>query len=318
MSLSLGFAFDRSFPASFVLEVAAHLDTHEDARLWLIEDCFYTAAQPLAAAALATTIRLKVGLGILPAVARNPAIAAMEIATLAELGPGRLIAGIGHGVQTWMDQMGVRPDSPLTTLEEVTTAVRRLLAGEEVTVEGSVVQLDGVRLEAPPSVPVPVLAGVRGPKSLALAGRVADGVLLAEPAAPSYVRWALQHADAGEDFVTGVYAPLCLAERSEEAHRLMAPWVAGQLAQPNAGVQALPFVDDLLDRFSGGGVEAVATMPREWWAEIGPIGTLDDVIGHLAALDAAGVDHVGLFPAPDVDVARHQLDHLDRIMAAVI
>ena len=86
--------------------------------LWVIEDCFYTAGISLAAAALTATEHLTVGIGILPAVARNPAITAMELATLAGLAPGRVIAGLGHGVQSWMAQMGVRPPSPLVALEE--------------------------------------------------------------------------------------------------------------------------------------------------------------------------------------------------------
>ena len=80
-------------------------------QLWIIEDCFYTAGVSLAATALATTERLTVGIGILPAVARNPAITAMEIATLAGWRRGGSLAGIGHGVQSWMEQMGVRPPS---------------------------------------------------------------------------------------------------------------------------------------------------------------------------------------------------------------
>ena len=109
----IGMCFDRTFPAPFVVEVAEQLEADGVDQLWIIEDCFYTAGITLAAAALARTERLTVGLGILPAVARNPAITAMEIATLANLAPGRLIAGIGHGVQSWMAQMGARPESPL-------------------------------------------------------------------------------------------------------------------------------------------------------------------------------------------------------------
>lgn len=70
----------------------------------------------------------------------------MEWAALAEFFPGRLIAGLGHGVQTWMEQIGARVASPLTLLEETTTAVRQLLAGEEVTIAGRYVQLTGVQL----------------------------------------------------------------------------------------------------------------------------------------------------------------------------
>ncbi len=49
-------------------------------------------------------------------------------------------------------------------------------------------------------------------------------------------------------------------------------------------------------------------MPDDWWAELGPIGTLDDAAAHLAALDAAGVHSIGLFPAAEVEVARSQVD----------
>ena len=118
--------------------------------------------------------------------ADGKAIAAMELATLANLAPGRLLAGIGHGVQEWMEQMGARTSSPLTTLEEVITVVRRLLHGDTVTFEGREVSMRDVALDAPPSEVPPLLAGVRGPKSLALAGRVADGVVLAEGAGPTY------------------------------------------------------------------------------------------------------------------------------------
>ena len=85
--------FDRTFPPGFVTEFARRLDEGGADQLWIIEDCFYTAGVSLAATALAITERLTVGIGILPAVARNPAITAMEIATLCELAPGRFLPG---------------------------------------------------------------------------------------------------------------------------------------------------------------------------------------------------------------------------------
>ena len=60
-------------------------------------------------------------------------------------------------------------------------------------------QLDGVRLDQPPSVVPPVLAGVQQEKSLAVAGRVADGVILVEGAGPTYVDWALDRAGRPDD-----------------------------------------------------------------------------------------------------------------------
>ncbi len=72
----------------------------------------------------------------MPAPLRNVALTAMEVATLARIFPGRVIAGVGHGVQEWMAQVGGRVASPLTLLEEYAVALRRLLHGERVTVTG--------------------------------------------------------------------------------------------------------------------------------------------------------------------------------------
>ncbi|PZF79819.1 LLM class flavin-dependent oxidoreductase [Jiangella anatolica] len=308
--LQVGMSFDRSFPPAFVTEAARALEAGGAQQLWVIEDCFFTAGPSLAAAALTVTEQLTVGVGILPAVARTAPVTAMEIATLCGLGPGRVLPGVGHGVQAWMAQMGVRPLSPLTALEEVMVAVTRLLAGDEVTSHGHYVDLDAVRLEQPPADPPPLLAGVYGPKSLALAGRVAGGVVLAEPASPSYVRRALEQAGRAPgdpDFHVAVFGVVCVRKDRTEAYRTMAPWLADQLSRPRATVKALPFYDDLAARHADKGVDGLVTMPAEWWTELAPVGTLDDAAAHLQALEDTGVRSIGMFPRPDVEVARTQL-----------
>ena len=305
--------FDRSFPGTEVIQFARQLEDGGADDLWVIEDCFYTAGISLAAAALSTTQQLTVGIGILPAVARNPAITAMEIATLCQLAPGRVVAGIGHGVQSWMAQMGVRPQSPVTALEEVLVAVRRLLDGEEVSVQGRYVNLDAVRLDQPPEVRPTVLSGVRGPRSVAMSGRAADGLVLAEPGSPPYVAWAREQAGNPDGFVVAAYAALCVDSERASAHRTMAPWLAGLIENPSEGVRALPFYDDLADLFAKGGVEALAAMPADWWRTIGPIGTIDDAAEHIEQLEAAGADHIALFPAPELEVARRQIADVLRL-----
>jgi 5,10-methylenetetrahydromethanopterin reductase len=304
----VGMCFDRTFPPSLITDFARQLEAGGADQLWVIEDCFFTAGVSLAAAALAVTDRLRVGLGILPAVARNPAVTAMEIATLSGLAPGRVVPGIGHGVQDWMAQMGARTPSPVTTLEEVLTAVRRLLGGERVTMHGRHVHLDDVQLDQPPAEPPPLLAGVRGPRSLAMAARAAGGILLAEPASPSYVRLALEQAGPPADFHVAVYSALYVEADRAHAYRDMAPWLAALLDAPTAGLRALPFFDDLAARYAAQGIEGLVTMPSQWWIELAPIGTLDDAMTHVEALEAAGVDSIGLFPPPDVAVAQTQME----------
>ena len=146
--------------------------------LWLWEDCFREGAFASAGAALAWTERLRIGIGISPMPLRNVAMTAMEIATVERMFPGRLIPGVGHGVLSWMGQVGARVASPLTLMREYVTALRALLAGELVTTSGRYVNLDAVKLDWPPAVAPLVLAAAEGPKTLALTGEVADGTVL--------------------------------------------------------------------------------------------------------------------------------------------
>jgi len=307
---SIGMCFDRTFPPGAVVEFARRLEDGSADELWFIEDCFFTTAPPLAAAALAVTERLTVGLGILPAVARTAAVTAMEIATLAGLGPGRVVAGIGHGVQSWMAQMGVATPSPLTTLDEVIVSVKRLLAGERVTVHGRHVILDDVRLEDPPSPVPPVIAGVRGPKSLAHAGAAADGVLLDAPCPPQYVRWAREQCAAGADFQLRCFALLCVAPDRRDAYTAMAPMLAHHLDSGIQMLRQLPFFDDLSALNAAKGVDGLASMPSDWWQSIGAIGTVDDALGYVQAMESEGVRSISMFPFPDVELARAQIDEV--------
>jgi 5,10-methylenetetrahydromethanopterin reductase len=164
--------------------------------VWLWEDCFREGGLTTAAAALSWTSSLRVGLGLMPVPLRNPALAAMEIATLARLFPGRFVPGAGHGVLDWMAQVGARAASPMTLLREWVTAVRALLAGQTVTTSGEYVRLDHVALDWPPQTVPPLLVGARGPKTLALGGELADGIILDASIDPEGVRKKIAAAAA--------------------------------------------------------------------------------------------------------------------------
>ena len=155
--------------------------------LWLWEDCFLNGGVAAAAAILASTRNLKVGIGILPVPFRNVALCAMEIATLGRMFGDRAIPGIGHGVQDWMTQVGVRAGSPLTLLREYATSLRSLLHGQAVTTKGRYVTLDAVKLDWPPDPAPPLIIGATGPKTLALAGELGDGTVLVGGTSPAGV-----------------------------------------------------------------------------------------------------------------------------------
>lgn len=317
--MRLGLCFPRELPAPLIVEVAQRLEADGLDQLWVIEDCFFTTAPSLAATAFAHTERLHVGIGILPAVARNAAITAMELATLAQLAPGRLLAGIGHGVQEWMEQIGARAASPLTALDEVVSTVKRLLDGQSVNFDGRYVQLHDVVLDPPPDIAPPLLTGVRGPKSLELTGRLADGLILADCAGPTHTRASIERTGRADDptFRTCVFSALCLTDDRRDAHRLMAPFIESQLAAPWPGIDDHPHIDELRERHATGGLDAIVSMPSDWWVELGAIGNLDDVLEHADAMGAAGTTELAFFPGPTVEATREDLDAVARIRAAI-
>jgi alkanesulfonate monooxygenase SsuD/methylene tetrahydromethanopterin reductase-like flavin-dependent oxidoreductase (luciferase family) len=182
---ALGLIFPPDRPPEQLRSTALAADRSGLEQLWLWEDCFKESGIATAASVLAWTERLAVGIGLLPVPLRNVALTAMEIATLERLFPGRLVPGIGHGVQEWMGQVGVRAASPMTLLGEYAIALRSLLQGERVTTSGRYVELTDVALDWPPSPPPPVLVGAVREKTVGLAGERADGVILSGETAPA-------------------------------------------------------------------------------------------------------------------------------------
>ena len=264
--------------------------------LWVVEDCFWAGGIASTATALAVTERIIVGLGVAPAVVRNPAVAAMELAALARLHPERFVAGIGHGVQSWMAQIGARAPSPLAALIETIDAVRRLLRGEEVSVEGRSVHLDGVRLVFPPDPPPPVLAGVTGPRSLAAAGAVADGVVLPEYSSPAYVRTARDlMASPAASLMT--YAWFSVDDDGAAARERMR--------------QALTPTSSLDTQLAPLGLTALGLaehIPDDVLRQLAVVGTPEDCAAAIHALHEAGAESVVVVPL--LDGAAAQLTRL--------
>ncbi|MFD1542200.1 LLM class flavin-dependent oxidoreductase [Nonomuraea guangzhouensis] len=263
--MRLGVMFDRDLPPEQLVPFARELDGTAVDDLWVVEDLGWTGAISSAATALAATSHLRVGLGITPAPLRNPMLLAMELANLARLHPGRLAAGIGHGVQDWMRQVGAAVPSPLALLEETITAVRGLLRGETVTLHGRSVHLDGVSLVHPPAEPPPVLAGVLNPRSLALSGRVAQGTILPEGFAPERFPELLGHIGAPADHEVVAFIHLYIGADAREATWDIAVEHAKFLkVRPEEVVMATGSAEEAAERvreLGAAGVHTVAVRP---------------------------------------------------------
>ena len=302
MRPALGFVARAEQPPEELPALAARVEAAGFDELWLWEDCFFAGGVAAAAAALGATARIAVGLGIMPAPARNAAFAAMELGALARLHPGRLRAGFGHGVGRWMHQVGARPRSQLALLEEIVDAVRGLLAGKEVRADGRYVRLDAVRLDHPPVAPPPIYTGVRGPRSLAVSGRVADGTILSELSSPAYVRWARERIAAARPHRVTVYAWCSIAADAGAARAQVRPLVAERLLQGGPQVDALGIADEAA---AIGPARLAGELPEDWLDVTTVSGTPEHAARAIRALADAGADAVVLVPpAPGADPAQ--------------
>jgi alkanesulfonate monooxygenase SsuD/methylene tetrahydromethanopterin reductase-like flavin-dependent oxidoreductase (luciferase family) len=274
--LRIGVMFDHDRPPEELAGFAVAAEEAGADDVWVVEDLGWAASISSAALALTATRRIRVGIGVAPVPLRNPALLAMEVATLARVFPGRLVAGVGHGLTEWMRQVGAETTQKLALLEENITALYGLLRGDTVTMHGRQVTIDGVRLVHPPAVVPPIVTGVVGPRSLELSGRVADGTIVPEGKGPDGIIAAREHIDRGRSGDTPhdliVFAFLHIDDDPDRAAETTRATLAGQAAW-------------------------LGVPPEELFTVIGPA---DAVAGKVAALHAAGAGTVVLRPlGPD-------------------
>ena len=312
MSTRLGVVFTADRPPE---ELPAFATAAEDAgldELWVWEDCFHSGGVSAGATALAVTEQITIGIGVMPVVFRNPVATAMEIATLARLHPGRFVAGLGHGVPEWMEQIGALPAKPMRALEETTTAVQRLLAGERFSFEGDHVSLRDVCLERPPEVRPPVVLGVRRPLGLKVSGRSADGTILSEPSPPSYVHWARERIEEGRTAAgrTDPHRLTVFAKGRVDSDRALArEALAGFVTRDSVAAQLATLDRDAeLDelRLLGDPAAIAPRIPEDLVDLLAAAGTPEQVVASLQAVADTGVDSIAFVPiGPGPDEQLH-------------
>lgn len=262
---SLGIVFRPQIAPERLRAVAEAADRSGLDELWLWEDCFDEGGVSSAAAALAWTERVRVGVGILPVPLRNAALTAMEIATLSRMFPGRVDIGLGHGVANWMEQVGARVESPMTLLREYVAVVQSLLAGETVTADGRYVHIRDVSLGWPPAQRPRLHVGAIKPKTITLAGELADGLVLTGGSPPEDVRAARLIYDDARGARPGRVTVYLVAVTGEDAAaKLNAEarhW--GMEPEPGFGVAGdAAAVAHAVRRWADAGADAVILQPR--------------------------------------------------------
>jgi 5,10-methylenetetrahydromethanopterin reductase len=280
------------------------------------------ATVPMAAFA-ATTEHIAVGSGVIDIWTRNPARLASLFATLDDLAPGRVLAGLGAWWDPLAAKVGIARERPLRVMREVVEALRALLRCDgPVTYDGTYVHLDGVELDyvhqERQAKPVPIYIGATGMRMMALAGEIADGAVLNYLVSPAYNERALAAVEEGAaragrtlDDVDRPQLVVCSLDADRgaalDAARLLVTQYLGQ--QPHI-MAASGVPDELLGdigrvlTWPAGPDEVVAAsklVPDEIVQMLCAAGTADECRAKVAEYVSTGCTSPILYPLGDVE-----------------
>jgi 5,10-methylenetetrahydromethanopterin reductase len=193
---------------------------------------------------LRETERLELALmGISPA-GRHPGVAAMELASLAEIAPGRVRAAIGTGAPEMIAKLGRSIDKPVASTVALHRALRTALAGGELTGDYPGFGFAQYQLNAPVTPPELDIMAVR-PRMVETAARYADGVCLSAGSSRTYLAQTVRQVEA----------TLAAAGRPRQSFRVsavVAAFVTDDLQNARTQVAAL------LSTFDAGTTEYLA------------------------------------------------------------
>jgi 5,10-methylenetetrahydromethanopterin reductase len=305
----VGLALYPTQPINDMVKAAKVAENHNFSTLWIGDSQNIWRESFTAMGAIAhSTSRIGIATGVSNVVTRHLATVAGGFASLQEMAPGRVIAGLGTGDSS----LATIGRAPMRTndLERAVGMLRSLTSGNDVSLDSTSSQVRITYASVDTAVPVYVAAS--GPKMLDLAGRVADGVVLLAGADPGAIRKALTQVASGE--VTAgrqagtvhrvLWLPIAVEDDSSQARRLVRPHVARTALRPHP--VALPAalvqeVSELRRRYdyyqhmstSAGHAEHVSA---ELTARFAIAGDPSEVLAQLRELCTLPIDEIALVP----------------------
>ena len=254
---------------------------------------------------------MPLGTAVTNPVTRHPAITAAATATVDEISEGRMILGIGAGDRPLL-ALGLRP-ARLASLRGAIEGIRALWSGAEVTMEDASFALQEAHLRFAARADIPIYVSATGPKTLELAGEIADGVILLVGLFPEALAWALEHVDRGAEKAgrprphVAVFAYGAIDEdrsKALDAARSIAAWFP-QTAPVICELAGLDpdLIERVHERYQGGEFQeandAAKLLPDDFVRMVALGGDADHARTRIEAVAAAGADSVHVFPLGD-------------------
>lgn len=272
---------------------------------------------------LAETEQLVFGTAVTNPVTRHFSVTASGHATLASMHPGRVGLGLGRG-DSAIRTLGLRP-ARIAEMRTLLPNIRTLLAGESLNLDGTDVRIPWA------GAAVPLMLAGTGPRTMALAGALADIVTLELGVNPASIAWALEHvargaADAGREPGQIEVVVLCAMWLGDELAGALerCRWAPASAANhisevmhnnPEHGMPAsltglaelrrslvpasagLPSVDGTYDYYGGhcsSDAEHARWIPDAMIDDFVLAGTVERILPRLAELERLGVSQIAV------------------------
>ena len=182
--MSLKFTFDLPTslwrePAERFVALAPHYEAAGFLRFGVADWRFYPDLFVEMTACLMATQRLEIESLVTDPFVRHPSLTAVAMATMDDLSRGRVVLGLGGG----LEQPALWPHErahPMDAVRDAIAICRGMFRGETVTHRGKVISVEGAKLDFKPyRADLPILIAARGKRMIELAGELADVVHLA-------------------------------------------------------------------------------------------------------------------------------------------
>ncbi len=260
------------------------------------------------ALAAGVTSSIKLASCVTNPITRHWMTTAASMATLNEYSGGRAILGIGVG-ESATRAIGKKP-STLKNLEESIRDIRLFWRGSKIIVGDSQVQC---RWQVDEPIPIYIGAGAQATRTLQMAGRLGDGVLISQrngfKTALDIINQSAEESNRRQEAIEKwAVIPVCLSEDRGSAVKILKPIFAGTLIRVPRLIDSLPLdIDKEKLAFVASKIhdiyhaqdwqkamEICDFIPDELVKTEALAGNAEDMIAMIRTLEREGVENLGI------------------------
>ncbi|MFH0848807.1 MAG: LLM class flavin-dependent oxidoreductase [archaeon] len=318
--MKFGLATDCSRRIQRTVELAKEAEDLGYDCLWIADQNLYRDVHVTTALCALETTRIRLGIGVTNPLTRHPAIMTAALATSDELSGSRMIMGLGIGSSlNLLHPLGIKRQRTGPCLRESFQVMKMFLSGDPVHFKGEFFDINHKGLGFPTR-DIPILIASRSPRTLALAGEIADGVIVSSFASPKAMEYAMSEVKRGfrkrkekTEFQIVLWTRLSMNDDQKSAIEALRPHLPYRIWDDNPttleGLGYDPRVtQQIKDLYSKGETRlAEKLVTKEMLDDFGIAGPLKVCRDKIKSLRSMGVTHIAVSPVGKSEKDRARL-----------